>query len=80
MQSSKHSLLGCSKELIGSFNSIKKTQAEMKVILSEIRNNLWGTSSGVDEAENQINGLEHKEGKKNQNSKKEKQPPKTIMD
>ena len=31
----------------------KKTQAEMKVILSEIKKNLQGTNSGVDEAENQ---------------------------
>ena len=53
------------KELIGHFNSIKKTQAEMKVTLSEIKKNLQGTNSGVDEAENQINDLEHKEEKKN---------------
>ena len=51
------------KELIGYFNSIKKTQAEMKVTLSEINKNLQGTNSGVDEAENQINDLEHKEEK-----------------
>ena len=62
------------KELTGYFNSIKKTQAEMKVTLSEIKKNLQGTNSGVDEAQNQINDLEHKEEKKafNQNSKKEK--------
>ena len=58
------------KELIGHFNSIKKTQAEMKVTLSEIKKNLQGTNSGVDEAENQINDLECKEEKTlNQNSK-----------
>ena len=51
------------KELIGYFNSIKKTQAEMKVTLSEIKTNLQGPNSGVDEAENQINDLEHKEEK-----------------
>ena len=39
------------KELIGYFNSIKKTQAEMKVTLSEIKKNLQGTNSGMDEAE-----------------------------
>ena len=36
---------------------------EMKVTLSEIKKNLQGTNSGEDEAENQINDLEHKEGK-----------------
>ena len=52
------------KELIGYFNSIKKSQAEMKVTLSEIKKNLQGINSRVDEAENQINNLEHKEEKK----------------
>ena len=33
----------------------------MKVTLSEILNNLQGTNSGGDEAENKINNLEHKE-------------------
>ena len=49
------------KELNGYSNSIKKIQAEMKVTLSEIKKNLQGTSNGRDEAENQINNLEHKE-------------------
>ena len=51
------------KELSGYFNSIKKTQAEMKETLSEIKNNLQGIKSTVDEAKNQINDLEHKEEK-----------------
>ena len=51
------------KELSEYFNSIKKTQAEIKVTWSEIKKNLQGTNSGVDEAENQINDLEHKEDK-----------------
>ena len=50
------------KEVTEYFNSIKKSQAEMKDILKEI-NNLQGISSRVDEAENQINDLEHKETK-----------------
>ena len=54
------------KELIGYFNSIKKTQPEMQVTLNEIKKNSQGTNSGVDEAENQINDLEHKEEKNNQ--------------
>ena len=32
----------------------------MKVTISEIKKNLQGTNSGRDEAENQINDLEHK--------------------
>ena len=48
------------KELIGYFNSIQKTQAEMKVTLSETKTNLQGINSGVDETENQINDLERK--------------------
>ena len=49
------------QELIEYFNSIKKTQTKMKVTLSEIKKNLQGINSGGDEAENQINNLEHKE-------------------
>ena len=52
------------KELIGYFNSIKKTQAEMKVTLSEIRKNLQETNNEGDDAKIQINNLEHKEAKK----------------
>ena len=59
------------KELIGYFNSIKKTQAEMKLILSEIKKNLQGTNSGMYEAKNQINDLEHKEEKNIQSEKQE---------
>ena len=60
------------KELIGYFNNIKKTQAEMKVILSEIKKNLQGISNVVDDAENQINDLEHEEPKNNQSEQEEK--------
>ena len=35
------------KDFTQYFRSIKKTQAEMKVTLSEIKNNLQGTNSGV---------------------------------
>ena len=46
----------------------------MKDTLIEIKNNLQGNNSRVDEAENQINDLEEKEAKKttNQNNKKKK--------
>ena len=48
------------EEFIGYSNSMKKSQAEMKVILSEIKKNLLGTNSGGDEAKNKINNFEHK--------------------
>ena len=38
----------------------------MKATRMAIKNNLQGNSSRVDEAENQINDLEHKEAKNNQ--------------
>ena len=58
------------KELNGYFNSIKKTQAEMKVALCGIKKNLQVTKSGVDEAKNQINDLEYKEEKKKHSIRK----------
>ena len=51
------------QELTGYFNGIKKTQAEMKPALSEIKNKLQGNNRAVDEAENQVSDLEHKEEK-----------------
>ena len=54
------------KELSEDLNSIKKIQSEMKDTLLEVRNHLQGNNSTVDEAENQINVLEHKEPKTNQ--------------
>ena len=66
------------QELTGYFNGIKKTQAEMKPALSEIKENLQRTNSGVNEAENQINDLEQKEGKSIQSEQQEeKRIPKT---
>ena len=59
------------KELIGYFNSTKKTQTGMKVTLSEIKKNLQGARSGEDEAKNQINNAEHKEGKSIQSERQE---------
>ena len=54
------------KELSEDLSSIKKTQSEMKDTLIEIRNDLQGNNSRVDEAKNQINNLEDKEAKNNQ--------------
>ena len=48
------------KKLSEDFSSIKKTQSEMKDTLIEIKNNSQGNSS-VNEADNQISDLEHKE-------------------
>ena len=59
-------VIGMLKELIGYFNSIKKTQIEMKFTLSEIKKNLQGINRGRDEAESQIRDLEDKEAKNNQ--------------
>ena len=59
------------KELTEYSNSIKKTQAEMKVTLCEIKKNLQGTNSGEDEVKNQINNLEHKEEKSIQSENQE---------
>ena len=38
----------------------------MKDTLIEIKNNLQGNNTREDEAENQVNDLEHKEAKNNQ--------------
>ena len=48
----------------------------MKDTLIEIKNNLQGIKSGVDEAENQNNDSEHKKEKNNQFEQQEKKPPK----
>ena len=54
------------KEISEDLNSIKKNKSEMQGSLIEIKNNLQGNNSGVDEAEDQINDLEHMEAKNNQ--------------
>ena len=59
------------KVFSGYGNSIKKTQAEMKFALSEIKKNLLQTNSREDEAENEINNLEHKEEKSIQSEQQE---------
>ena len=53
------------KELSEDLSSMKKIQSEAKDWI-DIKNNLQGNNSRVDEAENQINDLEHKEAKNNQ--------------
>ena len=53
------------KKLSEDLSSIK-SQSEIKDAPIEIKNNLQGNNSRVEEAENQINDMEHKEAKNNQ--------------
>ena len=59
------------KELSEDLNNIEKIQSEVKDMLIEIKHNLQGNNSRVDEAKNQINDLEHKEGEDNQSEQEE---------
>ena len=65
------------KELNEDLSSIKKIQSETKNTLIEIKNNLQANNSTVDEAQNRINDLEHKEAKNNQSEQQEEKriPP-----
>ena len=51
------------RELSEDLSSIKKTQLEMKDTLPEIKNNSQGNNGRMDDTENQVNDLEHKEEK-----------------
>ena len=64
------------KELSKDLNNIKKIQSEKKDTLIEMKNNLEGNNSRVDESKNQINDLEHKEAKNHQSEQEEKKNPK----
>ena len=58
-------------------NSIKKVQSETKGTLIEIKNNWQGNNSRfMDETENQINDLQHKEAKKTIRTTRRKKNPK----
>ena len=70
MQSLKHWLQGCSRNL--GPQQHKKDPVRNKGSLIEIKNSLQGNHSRVDEAENQINDLEHKEAKNNQSEQDKK--------
>ena len=59
------------KELSEGLSSLKKIQWQTKDTLIEIKNNLLGNNSRVDEAKNQINDMEHKEAKNNQSEQQE---------
>ena len=58
-------------EFSDDLSSIKNTQLETKDTLIEIKNNLQGNNCIVDEAENQINYLEHYEPKNNHTEQEE---------
>ena len=61
------------KKLSEDLSSIKNIQSETKGTLTLIKNNLQGDNSRLDEAENHIDDLEHKEAKTtNQNNKKKR--------
>ena len=67
------------KELSEDLRSIKKTQSETKETLIQMKNNLQGNNSRMDEAENHINGLEHKEAKNHHTEQQEeKRIPKKV--
>ena len=61
------------KELSEDLKSTKEIQSETKDSLIQIKgnNHLQGNNSRVDEVENQINDLDHKEAKNNQSKQQE---------
>ena len=65
------------KKLSEDLNSIKKIQSETKDTLIEIKDNLQGINSRVDEAEDQISDVEHK---KTENNQSEQQEEKRIQE
>ena len=69
------------KELAEDLDSIKKIQSKMKDSLIEIKNNLQGNNSRVDEARKHISDLEYKEAKNNHQSEqnRKKTPKKRIV-
>ena len=68
------------EELSEDLNSIKQIQWETNDTLIEIKHNLQGNNSEVDEAENQIDDLEHKEGKNNQSEQQKEKESKKNED
>ena len=64
------------KGLCEDLSSTTRIQSETKDTLTEIKNNLQGNNSRVDEAKNQMNDLEHKEARTTNQNKKEKESKK----
>ena len=68
------------RELSEDLNYIEKIQSEMNDPLIKIKNNLQRNNSIMDEAENQINDLEHKKEKKQPiRTRRKKNPEKKQM-
>ena len=67
-------------ELSENLNIIKKYQSEMKDTITEMKNNLQGINSTVDEAKNQISNLEYKEAKNTQSEEKKESSPHSNED
>ena len=61
-------------ELNENCNNIKKDQSETKDILTEMKNNLQGINSTVNEMENQMRDLENKEAENTQLEQEKKNP------
>ena len=65
------------EELSEDLSSIKKIQSETKDVPIKIKNNWQGNNSRfMDETENQINDLQHKEAKKTIRTTRRKKNPK----
>ena len=64
------------KKLSEDLSIIKESQSEMKDTLIEIKNNLQGNNSRVDEDKNQINDFENKEAKQHRTTGRKKNPKK----
>ena len=60
------------KEFSEDLKSLKKILSELKDTLIEIKNNLQGNNNRVDAANDQINDLEHKEAKKQEEKESKK--------
>ena len=71
-------VIGMLKELSEDLTSVKKIQSETENILIKIKSNLQENNSTVDEAEVQINDLEHKEAKNNQSEEQEEKRMQNI--
>ena len=67
------------KELSEDLNSTKQIQSEMKDTLIEIKNNLQGNSSSVNDTKIQINDIQHREVKTTNQNKKKKESKKAGM-
>ena len=71
MQSSKHWLLGYSRNSRWVLQQYKKDPGRNESYTKQNKKTLQGTNSRVDKVENQVNDLEYKEAKNNQSEQQE---------